>query len=145
MKAKGRGVKVGKGTIIAKKKFGNTGGRTDKYEYTRRNNLAKAEMNLDKIFIAKFKNIKISSICRKFNIPVQQGSSLNLNARDIHIIKTEIDRLIREMYDIESYKKYDLSKSYSYGRWSKNRNDQMEKGTRVQLMQDCYEDELTDE
>ena len=136
---------MGKGTIIAKKKFGNTGGMRDRYEYTRRNNLAKAEMNLDKIFIAKFKNIKISSICRKFNIPVQQGSSLNLNARDIHTIKTELDRMIREMYDIESYKKYDLSKSYSYGRWDKERNERMENGTRVQLREDCYEDKLTDE
>lgn len=136
---------MGKGTIIAKKKFGNTGGRTDRYEYTRRNNLAKAEMNLDKIFIAKFKNIKISTICDKFNIPRKQGNSLNLNARDIHIIKTELDRMIREMYDIENYRKYDLSKSYSYQRWGKTRNDEVERGKRIILKENCYEDELTDE
>lgn len=135
---------MGKGTIIAKKKVGNTGGRTDRYEYTRRNQLEKAQMNLDKIFISKFKNIKIGKICERLNIPAKQGCSLNLKAQDVHKIKVELDRLIREMYNIENYKKYDLSKNYSYGKWDKVRNAEMERGDRIQLMQDCYEDELTE-
>lgn len=133
---------MAKGTI-AKKHVGNTGGRTDRYEYTRRNNIAKAEMNLDKIFISKFKNIKISEICDKFGINKKRANSLTLNARDIHRIRVELDRLIREMYDIETYKKYDLSKSYSYERWGKVRNKQVEKGDRI-LLRESYYDNLTE-
>lgn len=136
---------MSRGTIIATKKVGNTGGRTDRYEYTRRNNIAKAEMNLDKIFISKFKNIKIGSICDKFNIPRKQGNSLNLNARDIHKIKVELDRLIREMYDIENYRKYDLSKNYSYSHWDKVREKEIKEGKRIILGGSCYEEELTEE
>lgn len=135
---------MGRGTIIAKKKVGNIGAIRDKYEYTRRNNMEKAQMNLDKIFISKFKNISIKQICDKHNISFSQASSLNLNARDIHIIKVELDRLIREMYDIKNYKDYDLSKNYSYQRWDKHRNKEIENGDRILLRESCYP-ELTDE
>lgn len=131
-----------KGTI-AKKHIGNTGGRTDRYEYTRRNNYNKAQMNLDKIFISKFKNIKIPEICDRYNINKKRAGALTLNARDIHTIKVELDRLIREMYDIETYKKYDLSKSYTYQRWDKTRNKMIEKGDMILLNKSNYDD-LTD-
>lgn len=132
------------GGTLAKKHIGNIGGRTDRYEYTRRNNIAKAEMNLDKIFISKFKNIKISEICDKYGINKSRAASLTLNARDIHKIKVELDRLIREMYNIENYRKYDLSKSYSYHKWGKVNNEQVEKGERI-LLRESYYDNLTDE
>lgn len=134
---------MGRGTIV-KTKIGNTGGRTDRYEYTRRHNLEKAQMNLDKLFIAKFKNIKIKYICEKLNIPVKQAQVLHLKPRDVHRIKVELDRLIREMYNIETYKGYDLSKNYSYSKWDKQRAEDVEKGTRVILEKNCY-DELTEE
>lgn len=135
---------MGKGTIIAKKKVGNSGGIRDRYEYTRRNNYEKAQMNLDKIFISKFKNIKLKDIYSKLNITYQQGASLNLNARDVHRIKVELDRLIREIYDINNYKQYDLSKNYSYQKWDKHRNQEVEQGDRILLRESCYP-ELTDE
>lgn len=133
-----------KGSIV-KKHVGNTGGMRDRYEYTRRNNLEKAQMNLDKIFISKFRNIRLSAVCDRLNISYHQARSLNLNAKDIHKLKVELDRLIREMYDIKNYEGYDLSKNYSYYRWSKDRNDQIESGKRILLRKDCYEDELTEE
>ncbi len=135
---------MGRGTIIAKKKVGNIGAIRDKYEYTRRNNMEKAQMNLDKIFISKFKNIRFADICRKLNIDPKSASALRLNARDIHRIKVELDRLIREMYDIKNYKDYDLSKNYSYQRWDKKRNKEIENGDRILLRKSCYP-ELTDE
>ena len=134
---------MGKGTLV-NKHIGNTGHRNDRYEYTRRNNMAKAQMNLDKIFIAKFRNIKLRQICDKYNINYNQCSSLNLNARDLHIVKVELDRMIREMYDIKNYEGYDLSKNYSYRRWDKHRNKDIETGKRILLKEDCYP-ELTDE
>lgn len=135
---------MGRGTIIAKKKVGNIGAIRDKYEYTRRNNMEKAQMNLDKIFISKFKNIRFADICRKLNIDPKNASALRLNARDTHRIKVELDRLIREMYDIKNYKDYDLSKNYSYQRWDKQRNKEIENGDRILLRESCYP-ELTDE
>ena len=134
-----------RGSIAPKKKVGNIGAIRDRYEYTRRNNYEKAQMNLDKIFIAKFKNIKIKDICKKLNIKEFKGYSLRLNARDIHRIKVELDRLIREMYDIKSYEGYDLSKSYMYNRGDKRRNREIAEGKTINLSKSCYEDELTDE
>lgn len=134
---------MGKGAI-GKGRVNNIGAIRDKYEYTRRNNYEKAQMNLDKIFISKFKNIKISQICRKYNINVYKAHSLNLNARDIHILKVEIDRMIREMYDVKNYKDYDLSKTYLYGRYDKRRNKLIEEGKIIKLQKSSYE-ELTDE
>lgn len=130
---------------IRKTHIGNTGGvRKDVYEYTKRNQMTKIEMNLDKIFISKFMNIKFSEICDRLNISRKHARALNLNARDIHRIKVELDRLIREMYDIGTYKKYDLSKSYMYQRWDKKTNKQIERGDKILLRESCYP-ELTDE
>lgn len=133
-----------RGSIAPKKKVGNIGATRDRYEYTRRSYYEKAQMNLDKIFIAKFKNIKIREICKKHNINVSKAHLLNLNARDIHIIKVEIDRMIREMYNIDNYKDYDLSKTYLYHRYDKRRNQLMDEGKIIKLAKSTY-DELTDE
>lgn len=121
------------------------GAKRDKYEYTRRNKMEKAQMNLDKIFISKFKNIKIRDICDKLNLDHKRANALNMNARDIHRIKVELDRLIREMYDIKNYEGYDLSKRYSYYRWGTYLNDEIERGDNIILHKSCYEDELTKE
>lgn len=131
------------GTISKKTAYRPTN-RKDKYEYTRRNNMERAQMNLDKIFIAKFKNISIKEICRKLNISPKNGVALRLNARDIHRIKVELDRLIREIYDIKNYEGYDLSKSYTYYRWGKEMNKQIENGNEIILAGSCYDDELTE-
>lgn len=134
---------MGKGTI-AKTKIGNIGGMRDKYEYNRRNARAKAELNLDKIFISKFRNIKYHKICDRLNINRKKANSLNLNARDVHRLKVELDRLIREMYDIKNYEGYDLSKTYAYRRDGRERDALVARGDKILLMGDCY-DELTDE
>lgn len=128
---------------ISKKYVGSRSIRKDVYEYTKRNQMTKAEMNLDKIFISKFKNIRIYEICEQLGIDKDKAGALNLNARDIHRIKVELDRRIREIYDIKNYKGYDLSKSYLYQKWDKKTNKRIEEG-KVILLRESYADTLTD-
>ena len=128
---------------ISKKYVGSKSVRKDVYEYTKRNQMTKAEMNLDKIFISKFKNIRIYEICEQLGINKDKASALNLNARDIHRIKVELDKRIRAMYDIKNYEGYDLSKRYLYQRWDKATNKSIEDGKTI-LLRESYADTLTD-